>query len=237
MSSLTKHGVPAGYSIDLCKHIVKGIEERIGGDVNIEYVPVTVEDRFSSLSDNRIDILCGSTTKTLSRGEIVDFTLLTYATGASLMTLGARDIGNDFNGRKIGVAKDTTTAAALNRLLLETKTNAEVVLLNSAAEGLTALEEEEIDALAADQVVLLGLASTADDPKIFALFRDLFSYEPFALAVRKNDADFRLVADRMIADLCRSKEIRTIYDKWLGKFTAARPSAFEALVKLNEIPE
>ena len=237
MSFLGKDGLPAGYSIDICKHVVTGIADKLGKDVMVEYVSVTAEDRFRALSDNRIDLLCGSTTKTLSRGEVVDFTLLTYPTGASLMTLKGSKAGNDFSGKKIGVTKGTTTASALKKLLQETKTNADIVLLNSAAEGLKALEKKEIEALAADQVVLVGLALTADDPGIFTLFRDLFSYEPLALAVRKNDADFRLVADRVISSLCQSKEIRKIYDTWLGKFSNTRPSAFEALIKLNEIPE
>jgi ABC-type amino acid transport substrate-binding protein len=237
MSFLGKDGLPAGYSIDLCKHVVTGVTDKLGRDVSVEYVPVTAEERFSALSENEIDILCGSTTKTLSRSELVDFTQLTFVTGASLMTLKEREIGNDFHGRRIGVTKDTTTAVALKELLLETQTKADIVFLTSAAEGLKALQKEEIDALAADQVVLIGLASTADDPKIFTLFRDLFSYEPFALAVRRNDADFRLIADRAISGLCQSKEIRAIYDKWIGKFSSARPSAFDALVDLNKIPE
>ncbi|RLB62083.1 MAG: hypothetical protein DRH08_12975, partial [Deltaproteobacteria bacterium] len=72
---------------------------------------------------------------------------------------------------------------------------------------------------------------------VFSILPDLFSYEPFALAVRRNDADFRLVADRVISELYRSKMILKIYDKWVGKFSKNRPSAFEALVELNAIPE
>ena len=237
MSFLGKDGLPTGYSIDVCKHVVAGVTDKLGKDVMVEYVPVTAEDRFRALSDNKIDLLCGSTTKTHSRGELVDFTLLIYPTGASLMTLRGSAVGNDFSGKKIGVTKGTTTAAALKELLEETKTGADVVLLTSAAEGLKALEKKEIEALAADQVVLVGLASAAADPALFTLFRDLFSYEPLALAVRKNDADFRLVADRVISSLCQTKELRKIYDTWLGKFSNTRPSAFEALIKLNEIPE
>lgn len=237
MSFLGKDDMPAGYSIDLCKRIVAGVKKKVGGDVEIEYVPVTAKERFSALSDNRIDILCGSTTRTLSRGELVDFTQLTFVTGASFMTLREREIGNDFNGRKVGVVKGTTTVVALEELLEGTKTNADVVLLNTTADGMKGLEEKTIDAFAADQVVLIGLATAVDDPKMFTLFRDLFSYEPFALAVRRNDADFRLVADRVISELYRSKEIRTIYDKWVGMFSTTRPSAFEALITINALPE
>ena len=85
MSFQEKDGKPSGYSIDICKLIVDEVKNKISGEVVIEYVPVTAEERFKALSDNRIDILCGSTTKTLSRGELVDFTQLTFGTGAAFM--------------------------------------------------------------------------------------------------------------------------------------------------------
>jgi glutamate/aspartate transport system substrate-binding protein len=237
MSFLGKDGKPAGYSIDLCNHIVTGIKNNIGTDVNIEYVSVTAKDRFDALLDNKIDILCGSTTKTLSRSEIVDFTQLTFVTGASFLTLKGSKIRNNFNGKKIGVVKSTTTAVQLKELLRETSTDAEIVLLNSAAEGFNALKKEKIDAFSSDQVVLIGLASTADNPDNFSILPDLFSFEPFALAVRRNDADFRLIADRVISNFYQSRQILPIYDKWFGKFSINRPSAFEALIKLNATPE
>ncbi len=237
MSSAGKDGVPVGYSIDICQQIATAVEGKIGGNVAVEYVPVTAEERFTALTDGKIDLLCGATTKTLSRSELVDFTQLTFVTGASFMTLKGKSIRNNFGGKKIGVVKGTTTASALNELLSSTETKADIVLLNSTTEGLAALEKGEIDAISADQIVLIGLALAAKDSSNFSIMPDLFSYEPFALAVRRNDADFRLVADRVISDLYRTKKIRAIYDKWLGKFSNSRPSAFEALVELNTISE
>ena len=104
-----------------------------------------------------------------------------------------------------------------------TDVKAEIVLLSSTSEGLDALEKEKIDAFTADQVVLIGLALSSEDPNNFTILPDLFSYEPLALALRRNDADFRLIADKVISDLCRSKEIFTIYDKWFGKFSSIPP--------------
>jgi len=236
MSFVEKDG-PVGYSIDLCGQIVSEVERVIGSDVTIKYVPVTSVERFAALSDNRIDILCGATTKTISRGEMVDFTLLTFVTGASFMTLDGANIRNHFDGKKIGVSKGTTTLEALEKILEEAQTNAEVVLMDSSAGALKALENSEIDAFAADQVVLIGLALTSENPEKYEILQDLFSYEPFALAVRRNDADFRLVADRVISDLYRSKNILKIYNKWLGRFSSGRSSAFEALILINSIPE
>ena len=107
MSFLGEDGLPAGYSVDICKEVVTGITRKVGKKVQVEYVPVTAEDRFRALWENRIDLLCGWTTKTLSRSELVDFTLLTYPTGASLMTLRSRNIGNDFGGQTGPLIEDS----------------------------------------------------------------------------------------------------------------------------------
>ncbi len=237
MSFLDKDGVPAGYSIDLCKNIVTEINKKIGGDVAVEYVPVTAEERFHALADKKIDILCGATTKTLSRSELVDFTQLTFITGASFMTLKGMRIKGNFAGKNIGVVKGTTTAIELKELFKETQIDANIIPLNTILEGLNALRGKKIDAFAADQVVLIGLAINSGDPGKFSILPDLFSYEPLALAVRRNDADFRLIADRVISNLCRSKQILTIYDKWFSNFSNVRPAAFETLVQFNAIPK
>ena len=237
MSFLNKEGKPDGYSVDICRDIVIEVRSKLGADIKVKYVPVTAANRFKSLSENKIDILCGVTTKTLARAEIVDFTQLTFVTGASFMTLRGKSIRNNFTGKKIGVVKGTTTASALQALFEETATDADIVLMDSMIDGFTALQKETIDALSADQIVLIGLAANSDNPGNFSILPDLVSFEPFALAVRRNDADFRLIADRVISDLYRSKQILSIYDKWVGKYTMGRPSAFEALIQLNATPE
>jgi glutamate/aspartate transport system substrate-binding protein len=236
MSFLDKSGIPSGYSIDLCKHIVTGVEEKLGREVSIEYIPVTAEERFEALTSNRIDILCGATTDTLARRELVDFTQLTFVTGGSYMALKGRKIENNFDGKKIGVVKDTTTAVALKKLFQEAGTKIEMVMLNTLAEGFSALKEGKIDLLSADQVVLLGLILNVENPGEFSILPDMFSYEPLALAVRRNDADFRLVADRTLSNLYRSRQIDAIYDNWFGGF-GQRLEAYDMMIQLNTIPE
>jgi len=239
MSFLDKDGKPDGYSIELGRFVIKEIEKKIGAKGKVQYVPITAENRFKALIDNKIDILCGATTKTLSRSELVDFTQLTFVTGASLMTLRENENrdSSGFGGKKIGVVKETTTAISLRNLLQETSTKAEIVFFDSAKEGVDALRKKKIDAYAADQIVLIGIASTAPDGMNFAIDANVFSFEPFAFAVRRNDADFRLAADRAISDLCRSKKIFEIYDKWVREFTGQRLPIFDAMVQLNAIPE
>jgi ABC-type amino acid transport substrate-binding protein len=221
----------------VCREVVAEVRKVLGRDVAVEYVAVTAENRFTALPDNVIDLLCAATTRTIARGEQVDFTLPTFVSGGSFMTLAGSDIRNNFGGKKIGVVKNTTTVAELRRLLADAKVDAQVVELDATSQGVSALEKREIDAFAADQVVLIGLALAAQGPPGFTVLPDVFSFEPFALAVRRNDADFRLVADRVLARLCRSRDIQKIYDAWFGSFAPRRSPAFDALVHFNAIPE
>jgi ABC-type amino acid transport substrate-binding protein len=237
MSFLDKDGKPTGYSVDLCNRIATGVKNHIGKEVQVEYVAVTAENRFDALVKNRIDILCGPTTKTLSRAKRVDFTQLTFVTGASLMTMAGKEVRDisGFSGKKIGVGRATTTEKVLRGMLKETLTDTEVVLFNSSADGVAALERGEIAAFSADQVVLMGLAMTSGEK--FAIASEVFSYEPFALAVRRNDADFRLVADSVLSHLYRTGLILEVYDRWFGRFAKKRPRIFEMLYQLNATPE
>ncbi len=239
MSFLTEDKEPAGYTIDICKAVIAGIENKIGRSLKVDYVPVTADSRFKALRKNKVDLLCGSTTQTLSRRELVDFTQLTFVTGASLMTLKSNPKIDEagLEGSRIGVVRATTTEAALRKLIRDTSTNAEIKLFDAADEGLDALRQKKIDAFSSDQIVLIGLALKADDTAAFTVKSDVFSFEPFALAVRRNDADFRLAADRVLSRLYRSREILAIYDKWIGRHTGRRLPAFDAMIQISATPE
>ncbi len=240
MSFLDGNGNPVGYSIDLCSRIVTAVKTELNKpDLSVEYVPVNAKTRFSALSDNEIDILCGSTTKTLSRGKLVDFTQLTFVTGASLLSMVGNPVNEiaDLQGKKVAVVKNTTTIEVLKAALKETLTDARVVPVGSAVEGLKALQDGNVDAYSSDQVVLIGLVLTSSDPKSFVVSGELFSFEPFALAVRRNDADFRLIADGVLSHLYRSAQIVQIYRKWFGRFSKKVPTAVEAVYLINATPE
>jgi glutamate/aspartate transport system substrate-binding protein len=55
--------------------------------------------------------------------------------------------------------------------------------------------------------------------------------------VRRNDADFRLVADRALAQLYRSGQIEQIFNRWFGQ-VGVRPSpVLTAMYVLQALPE
>ena len=239
MSFLGEDGKPIGYSINLCERIIVGLRSEIDKEIKVKYVPVTANSRFDALTEDKIDILCGSTTKTLSRSKRVDFTQLTFATGASFMTLEGQEFKelSGLNGKKIGVVRNTTTLDTLKRLITKSKVDAEIVTFNTALEALDSLRNGYITAYSSDQVVLIGLVITAKDGDKFSISPQVFSFEPFALAVKRNDADFRLIVDSVLSRLYRTGEINKIYDKWFGGFSEERLPLHDALYQLNSTPE
>jgi len=237
MSFMGKDGIPEGYTIDICNQIAVEVESRLNSKISVEYIPVNAENRFNALTDNKIDILCGATTKTLERQEKVDFSQLTFVTGAAFLTLKGSNLENNFDGKRIGVVSGTTTATALKELFKDAEIKTEIVLLDSTKKGIDGLKDGKLDAFTADQVVLIGLILGSDKPGDFSILPNLFSFEPFALALRRNDADFRLISDRVISRLYRSRDILTVYNKWFSKFSKNTPTAFEAMINLLATPE
>ena len=240
MSFLNQDKQPVGYSIELCLQIVNEVKSMLQNpNIAVRYVPVTASNRFEALSNNSIDILCGATTKTLSRSELVDFTQLTFITGAALLSMNSTKVDAiaDLKGKKVAVSKDTTTMNTLQNTIRKKGIDAKIVPVDSAAEGMDLVIKGEVAAFAADQIVLIGLVVTHMDPTQFAVSNEVFSFEPFALAVRRNDADFRLVADRVLSRLSRTGDIKKVYQRWFGKYITEVPDLLEAMYILNTTPE
>jgi glutamate/aspartate transport system substrate-binding protein len=230
---------PAGYSIDLCLEIAQAVQKAVGvADLKLAWVPVTPETRLPAVAKGTVDIECGSTTMTLSRQEQVDFSLPTFVDGGGLLVKKEQNVAGpaDLAGKRIGVAAGTTTEKALAEYLKREFVSAQTVTVKDHGEGMAALERGTIDAYASDRGILIGLALGSADYKQYGLSTTAFSYEPYALPLRRNDAAFRLVVNRALAALYRSSRIVNIYDRWFGAF--GKPGiAIQAMYQLNGLPE
>jgi glutamate/aspartate transport system substrate-binding protein len=239
MSFEQDYNRPAGYSVELCNRIAVAVKQKLGrSDIKINYVPVTAESRFDAIRSGKIDILCGATTKTLSRSEIVGFTQLTFVTGGALLSRKDAVVENvkGLEGKRVAVVSNTTTIGSLRGAVDGLGIDVEIIPVGSANEGMLMLERGQIDAFSADQVVLIGQVISRGGRKLYTLSSELFSFEPFALAVPRGDADFQLIADRVLSQLNRSGEILEIYKKWFSSFSKKPPDALEVLYQLNSTP-
>jgi ABC-type amino acid transport substrate-binding protein len=232
-------GKPAGYSIDLCHEIAVAVQEELKlTALAVRWVPVTPENRIDAVANGTVDIECGSTTASLSRQEKVDFTLMTFVDGASLLIVegsGVRTVA-DLAGKRIGVVPGTTTERALAAFLRTTSLAATVVPMKDHDEGLAGLQTSKIEAYASDRTLLLGLVLQARGTARYALISDDLSYEPYGFMVRRDDSAFRLVANRALARIYRSGAIGAIYSKWFGALGKPTP-ALVLMYALQGLPE
>ena len=171
-------GQAAGYSVELCKRIATAVKEELKlADLKVTFVPLTSANRIDAIVQNKADIECGATTVTLSREEKVDFTLMTFVTGGSLLSLADSSVNalGDVSGKSVVVVTGTTSEAALKTALTKNLIDAKVVAVASREEAMKQLEAKQVVAFASDQIVLIGQIMQSTDPKKYSLARETFS--------------------------------------------------------------
>jgi ABC-type amino acid transport substrate-binding protein len=230
-------GEPAGYIVDLCREVAAAAKQELGlKDLKVEYVTVTAEDRFDAVKSGRVDLLCEATSVTLARRQLVDFSLMTFIDGASVMVRS--DGPQSFKalaGHKIGVHAGTTTEDELRRTLVDLKVDAQVVPVADHADGVKRLASGELAAYFADRAILTYLLLGEGMPKNLRISKEYFTREPYALALARGDDDFRLLVDRALARLYRGGAINAIFARSFGKAKASE--ILQALYAINALPE
>lgn len=233
-------GQATGYSVDLCRRVATAVKEHLKlADLKVTFVPVASKDRLDAVAKSKVDIECGATTMTLSREEKVDFTLMTFVTGGGLLSNTTSGINTivDLGGKSVAVVAGTTTETALKDALAKGLVDAKVIAVANREEGMKQLDAGQVAAFASDQVVLIGQVLQSADPRKYSMTRDLFSYEPYGFVVRRDDAAFRVVVNRALAQVYRNGQIEQIYGRWFGRAGIGISNILAAMYVLQALPE
>jgi ABC-type amino acid transport substrate-binding protein len=233
-----KIGEPAGFMVDLCRGVAKKLAEQLNlTPLNVTYVAVTAADRFETIRQQKADLLCEPTSATLSRRELVDFSLATFVDGASLMIRadGPHDL-KAMSGKKIGVLAGTTTEQGLRDTLKAVGITADIIPAKTHAEGLSMLDDGKISAYFGDRSILVSLIRGSKAPRKLALAENYLSVEPYALALPHGDDEFRLAVDRALSHIYRSGEIAGIFNRTFG--ANAKPGqVLQTLYLITGLPD
>ena len=220
------NGDPQGYSVELCRAVADGIAAQLERkELKIRWVKLTIQNRIDAVRRKQVDVECSTTTWTLGRQRLVDFSLVTFLDGGSVLTKldsEARRLA-DLGGKRVAVITGTTTEKALREALTRALVAAEVVSIKTRDEGLQLLRQGQVDGLASDRTTLIGVAVKGASGNAYKLLEEDFSIEQYALMMPRGDPDFRLAVNRVLARLYRSGDIRRVYDRWLGPLGPPSP--------------
>lgn len=234
----TPAGQPAGYMIELCQAVAKDLAQQLKiPDLKVAYVPVTTANRLDAITQNKADLLCDSLTQTVERRRVVDFSVPTFIDGTSfaIRNDGPQDL-KLLAGKKVGVVAGTLTEQGTRNSLAALHVNAEIVPFKSFDEAMAALEKGNISAYFAGRAMLAGMIKGHPAASRILLASTFLTIEPFALAMRRGDGDFRLAVDTALSHVYRSAEIATIFTRTFGAQEKPTPT-LQALYMIATLPE
>jgi len=217
-SFLNDKGEPAGFSIDICKLVVSSLEHQLGLDsIKIEWVPVTLQTRFSAVASGKADMECGSSTVTLSRMKEVDFSNFIFLESTGIIVKKASNIRSfsDMTGKKIAVPLGTTNEQAIIAQLKQQKVEATLISVKDGSEGIAMLEAGDVDGFASDKLLLVG--AHIKNPEALVMLPDDLSVEPYAIALPLGDWAFRLAVNTGLAQIFRTGQVLTVFQAWFDR--------------------
>ena len=226
---LNKAGQPVGFSLDLCRGIAADIAGALHRDllqpgaadweqgIRIVLLPVAADARLPKLVSGEIDLECGSTTATEQRARTVAFSPVFFLAGTKLMVPGDASTASyrDLAGKTVVVGAGTTNAAVVRHLSTQTAPPFTVAEAPDLLAAYAMLASGRAAAFASDDILLSGLLALQPDRERFRIIGDYLSYEPYAIALRRDDPAFSGLVRQSFERMARAGTLTALYDRWL----------------------
>jgi ABC-type amino acid transport substrate-binding protein len=210
-------GKPLGFSMDIANAVVQEVKKRTGKPVlEIEYIPVTSQNRIPLLVNGTIDLECGSTTNNSTRAKDVSFAINHFYTGTRLLAKKSSRIKNyaDLENKTVASTTGTTNSQVMRKYNADKKLNMQIILGKDHADSMLLVEGDRAVAFAMDDILLFGLMANAKNPAEWEVVGDSLQVEPYACMLRKDDPKFKALVDGVITGMMKSGEFDRLYKKW-----------------------
>lgn len=244
----------SGYAIDLCLKIAEKVKSELElPTLKIAYQPVSLNDEIDAVNSGKIDILCTPTPPTLARRSQVSYSVPVYTAGLSAVVRedASQPLLNVLNGKvahtgptwrataNLGLSNQTYAAIAggvteawIHQQMRLLGVVATLVTVENADAGLKQVADGKASAFFAERMVLKHLLSRNDPEGHLVLLERIFEYAPTAMALDRNDEDFRLLVDTALSEMYRAGDIEQAYDNYLG----GAGDAAKKLFKIYALP-
>jgi polar amino acid transport system substrate-binding protein/glutamate/aspartate transport system substrate-binding protein len=212
---VNKNNEWVGFSIDLVeKAILPVLNKKLNKRIKLEKKESAPATRIPLLTSNAVDLIAETMTDTRSRRDSVDFSITFFATGAQFLVKKGSPIKGiqTIAGKRVAAQQGSTNA----RIIRERAPTAKLLEFPDQPAAFQALAQGQVQAYTNDGIQLAGLKAKAPKPDDWAVVGEFFSYEPYGMALRKGDSDFRQIVNVGLMESIESGKYFEIYDKWFG---------------------
>ncbi|QGZ60590.1 glutamate/aspartate ABC transporter substrate-binding protein [Paraburkholderia acidisoli] len=206
-----------GYSQDFALKIVEAVKQKLNmPNLKVKLVPITSQNRIPLVQNGTVDIECGSTTNNAERQQQAAFTNTIFVIGTRLMTKkdsGIKDFA-DLKGKTVVTTAGTTSERLLRKMNQDKNLGMNIISAKDHGESFMTLSTGRAVAFMMDDALLAGERAKSNTPNDFVIVGAPQSHEAYGCMMRKNDPEFKKVADDAIAKVETSGEADAIYKKW-----------------------
>lgn len=212
----TVDGLPEGFSIEICRHVINAIEEKLGKKLVTQPVSLTPNSRIMMVKTGMADMECGVTTNTVGRSQQVAFSTTFYVSEVKAMVpaeLAGKSL-KDLANKRVVTASGTTADRLIKQASMARNISIRSMVRRNNERAMEALVEGEADVYVADDSILLGQRAQSDNREKYVILDESFSVEPYGIILPKDDPQFKQLVDGVIIGLMKSGQMEKIYNDW-----------------------
>jgi len=217
--SQNEKGEIVGFEID----IVRAVAQKAG--LEVKFVNTPWEGIFNALKQGDRDLLVSSITITDERKQSMDFSAPYFDAHQLIAVKGDSKVTrfDDLKDLRVGVQTGTTGDETVSKLQGKNSTN--IKRFESTPLALKELEAGGIDAVVADNGVVINYVANNAASRFRTVNDPAFVPEQYGIAVRKGNADLLAKVNRGLAAIRADGTYERIYAKYLGLAAPAAASA------------
>ncbi|MTI81832.1 MAG: transporter substrate-binding domain-containing protein [Firmicutes bacterium] len=198
-----------GFDIDMGEELAK----RLG--VDIEWQPTAWDGVMGSLNSKKFDVIISGMSVTDERKEVINFSKNYVNAGIGMVV--SKD-NNDIKGLEDLKALDPSEIAT------QTGSSGKTACDELGLEGVKVYDQypEAFQDLAIGRVkaVIVDVTTAAHyiskKPDAYKVVGDRLVEEPYAIGIRKDDADLKAAIDNALTEMIKDGTLTSISQKWFG---------------------
>ncbi|MGK7958235.1 MAG: amino acid ABC transporter substrate-binding protein [Crocosphaera sp.] len=218
---VNEKGEWVGYGIDMMKVIQSQVEKALSKPIELELIEVNIQNFLDQTRDRDVDVACGPISFTWNREKYIDFSVSYFVSGTQFLVKKGITIDSveELKNKRLGVIPNTTNETILKTI----EPDLQIISVDNQKEGLTKLQQGEIDAYVSDSILLEALRNSTPDPNAWDIIPQdiLVSQEAYACVIPENDSHWRDIVNYSILRaiqgyVIEDPEFTKMFEGWFG---------------------